>query len=196
MTRNRGKIIGIAFILTLGLVVQGSALAAPPAVPLKLLAFAVNLNATHPSRASGFVEISIERWSMDEERSDLLRALAQGQDSLLRSLREAPRVGYIRTPDSIGWDLHYAHATPDPNGGTRIFLGTDRRIAFWESFNNTRSLDYPFTLIEIHLDAKGKGEGRLSIATKIIPNTDGKYLTLEDYSAEPVRLQEVHVVKK
>jgi len=131
------------------------------------------------------------------ERGEFLASFHQkGQDALLKALQETPRVGYVRTPDSIAWDLHYAHQTSDPNGGQRIFLATDRRIAFWESFNHTRSLDYPFTLIELHLGANGRGEGKLSIATKITENQDGRYLTLEDYSAEPVRLQDVHVEKK
>jgi len=184
-------------ILALGLLVQGSALAAPPGTPLRLVAFAINLNSTHPGRSSGIVEIVIERWSSEEERGALLTALHQGgQDALLKALQKAPRVGYIRTPDSIAWDLHYAHQRPDSNGGQRIFLGTDRRIAFWESFNNTRSLDYPFTLVELHLGANGRGDGQLSIATKITEGTDGHYLHLEDYSAEPVRLQDVHTETK
>jgi hypothetical protein len=176
---------------------QGSAATAPPATPLKLTAFAINLGANRPAAKAGIVQIAIERWSSDAERSELLDAFRlHGQDGLLKALRENPKVGYIRTPDSLAWDLHYAHTTPEPNGGTRIFLATDRRIAFWEAVNNTRSLDYPFTLIEIHLGSDGKGEGRMSIATKVVADANGKFLHLEDFSIEPTRLQSVHVEKK
>jgi len=184
--------------LVLGLIVLGlrTATAAPPTPPFKLTAFAINLGSNRPAATAGTVEISIERLSTEQERDELIGSLRNGQDSLLKALQENPRVGYIRTPDSIGWDLHYAHATPTPDGGTRIFIATDRRIKYWEAFNNTRSLDYPFTLIEIHLGPDGKGEGRMSIATKVVPDANGKLLRLEDFSIEPTRLQNVHLAKK
>jgi hypothetical protein len=200
--REKTVLIGIALALALGLVLgmggSGSALAAAqPTTPLKLTAFAINLGANRPAAKAGIVEIVIERWSSDAERSELLDALRlHGQDGLLKSLQENPRVGYIRTPDSLAWDLHYAHVSPDPGGGQRIFLATDRRIAFWESFNNTRSLNYPFTLVEMHLGPNGKGEGRMSIATKVVADSNGKFLHLEDFAAEPTRLQDVHAEKR
>jgi hypothetical protein len=199
MIENRGEkstaiLAGIAGLLGLGLF--ATLATAQPSTPLRLTAFAINLGANHPAAQAGIVEIVIERWSTEQERSELLGSLRKSQDSLLTALRENPRVGYIRTPDSIAWDIHYAHVTPEFGGGSRIFLATDRRIAFWEAFNDTRSLNYPFTLIEIHMDPNGKGEGRMSIATKVIADADGKFLRLEDYSVEPVRLQQVHVQKK
>ncbi|HTQ79113.1 MAG TPA: hypothetical protein VMM92_03895 [Thermoanaerobaculia bacterium] len=185
----------LSLVLSLGL--TGPASAQLPSPPVRLTAFAINLNAAGraPAREASVVEIVIERWSAPDERGALLGALSQGESALLSALQKTPRVGYIRTPDSVALDLHYAHLSPDPNGGQRIFLATDRRIGFWEGFHNTRSLDYPFTLIEIHMGPDGKGEGRMSIATKVYADKDG-YLRLEDYSAEPVRLQEVHLEKK
>jgi hypothetical protein len=194
MTPKRAPAIlaGIAFLLALG-----SATAAAPTTPLRLTAYAINLGANRPAARAGIVEIVIERWSSDTERSELLSTFERhGQDGLLKALQENPRVGYIRTPDSLAWDLHYAHVRPDPNGGERIFIATDRRIAFWEAFNNTRSLRYPFTLIEIHLVANGQGEGKMSIATRVVADSSGRFLHLEDFSAEPTRLQNVHVEKK
>ncbi len=198
MTRNNGKVVGIVGSLMLALIVLGlrSAAAAPPTPPFKLTAFAINLGSNRPAATAGTVEISIERLSTEQERNELLSSLQKGQDNLLKALHENPRVGYIRTPDSIGWDLHYAHVTPTPDGGTRIFLATDRRINYWEAFSNTRSLDYPFTLIEIHLGPDGKGEGKMSIATKVVPDANGKLLRLEDFSIEPTRLQNIQVAKK
>jgi hypothetical protein len=193
--KNREKfaLAGLALLLALG-----SAIAAPePATPLRLTAYAINLGANHPAARAGVVEIVIERWSSDAERSELLNAFRQhGQDGLLKALQENPRVGYIRTPDTVAWDLHYAHVSEDPNGGRRIFLATDRRIAFWEAFNNTRSLNYPFTLAEIHLGPNGHGEGQLSIATKVVADANGRFLHLENFSFEPTRLEDVHVDKK
>ena len=91
----------------------------------------------------------------------------------------------------LGWDLHYASETPTDDGGKDIVIATDRPIRFWESANLTRTLRYPFTIIEIHLDKDGKGEGRMSVATKLSMSKDGKTLELENYSTQPVILEKV-----
>jgi hypothetical protein len=163
--------------------------------PLKLTAYAVNMAATRPAAQASIVDIRIDRWSSDQERQMLRDTLrAQGADNLLGALQKTPRVGFIRTPDSVAWDIHYARMMPGDDGGTRILLGTDRRMSFWELTNRERSVDYPFTIIEIRLDRNGKGEGRMSIATKVTADDEGD-IHLEDYSAEPVRLQNVQVRK-
>ena len=51
-------------------------------------------------------------------------------------------------------------------------LVTDRRIGFWEAANQPRSIDYPFTVIELRLNSDGEGEGKMSIATKIIADKE------------------------
>jgi len=163
--------------------------------PLKLTAYAVNMAATRPAAQASIVDIRIDRWSSDQERQTLHDTLrAQGADNLLSALQKTPRVGFIRTPDSVAWDIHYARMMPGDDGGTRILLGTDRRMSFWELTNRERSVDYPFTIIEIRLDRNGKGEGRMSIATKVTADDEGD-IHLEDYSAEPVRLQNVQLRK-
>jgi hypothetical protein len=190
--RFRPLAAGAVFVL---LVLGATAVAAQPAVPLKLTAFAVNFDADRPAARANVVEINIERWSTEGERNALLDTLRKsGSDALLDALQKTERVGYIRTPDSIGWDLHYAKARPTGDGGQRIVIATDRRIGFWELYNNTRSTDYPFTVIEIRLDKDGHGEGRLSVATRVIPGEDGE-IELENYSAQPVLLNDVKIRK-
>jgi len=68
---------------------------------------------------------------------------------------------------------------------------TDRRIGFWEAANQPRSIDYPFTVIEMRLNRDGEGEGKMSIATKITLDKDKKMLELENYGTQPVLLQNV-----
>jgi hypothetical protein len=170
--------------------------------PLKLVSFAVDLGVSNLSRRhrlglpgarrAGIVEINVDRWSSDQERDSLLDTLrTQGENSLLTSLQETKRVGFIRTPDRLGWDLHYATETPTSDGGKDIVIATDRPIRFWEAANLTRTLRYPFTVIEIHLDKDGKGEGRMSTAAKLSMSKDGKTLELENYSTQPVILERV-----
>jgi len=156
--------------------------------PERFTALAVNME----RGGSGPVEIVVNRSSTEGERDRLLQTLLDnGPDKLLDVLRDMPRVGYIRTPESIGYDIHYARRAPLPDGGERVVLVTDRRIGFWEASNRPRSIDYPFTVIELHLNPDGEGEGKISVATKITADKENKIVTLENYATQPVLLQSV-----
>lgn len=184
----------MAAALTAGLAAASTStltLAQTKGTPERFTALAVNMSNVGRSGANT-IEIAVDRWSTDAERDRLLTTLMErGADKLLDVLREMRRVGYIRSPNSLGYDLHYARRTPLPDGGERVVLATDRPVGFWEAVNQPRSLDYPFTIIELHLNADGEGEGKLSIATKIVADKDSKTVVLEDYANQPVRLTSV-----
>ena len=80
---------------------------------------------------------------------------------------------------------------PLPEGGERIVLVTDRRIGFWEAANQPRSIDYPFTVIELRINRDGEGEGKMSIATKVIYDKKDNMITLENFQTQPVQLTNV-----
>lgn len=164
-------------------------------LPLHLTAWAVNMS-NIGTGSNAIVNITIERWSTDEERQQLITAfLEKGPDKLLDTLQDLKRVGFIRLPTTLGYDLHFARETPLPEGGHRIVIATDRRISFAEARNRPRSIDYPFTLIEIRLKPDGTGEGKMSVATKISYNKKDKVIELENYASEPVRLTNVKIEK-
>jgi hypothetical protein len=74
---------------------------------------------------AGTVLFNVTRWSTDEERQRLVDTLiAKGPDELLEVLHDNRSTGTIRTPDSLGYDLRYAHQTPTADGGRRIVLAT------------------------------------------------------------------------
>jgi hypothetical protein len=173
--------VGLALLSTIG----------SAAIVERYVATAISIGS--PGRAAaGTVEIAIERWSTDAERDRLMAALLEkGPDKLLDELQQLPRVGYIRTPNSIGYDLHYARKAPGEDGGEHVVLATDRYIAFWEAVNRPRTIDYPFTLIELHIGPEGKGEGKMSIATKIMYDKKKSEIVLENYQSQPVLLTEV-----
>lgn len=153
-------------------------------------AFAINMSGI--GSGAGTVDIVIERWSSKAEEAALQQAFAdKGPEKLLDALRDTKRVGYIRSPQSTGWDLRFATQFQDEEGGRRIYLLTDRRMSFREVRNNGRTMDYPFTLIELHLDRNGEGEGRASIMTRITLNKKTGQIELENYGIQPVSLTKV-----
>lgn len=194
--------------LALTTVLDGAPIGVSPAqeggltLPLRLSAFAVSMSNVATGK-SAVMDIRITRWSTQAEREALITtAVEKGQDQLLRALQRMPDHGRISIPGwtgpdphnaRLGWELHYAFNTPGEDGGQRIGIATDRYIGMWEARNQPRTMDYPFSLIEIRLDKSGKGVGKMAVATKIEFDKNKKQLVLENYSSEPVRLNEVKI---
>jgi hypothetical protein len=89
--------------------------------PERFTAMAVNIGGAPVRWTTQTVQIVVNRWSTEAERNRLLSVLReQGPEKLLDVLRDMPRVGYIRTPDSIGYDLRYSQRTPGEDGGERF----------------------------------------------------------------------------
>lgn len=163
--------------------------------PIHFSAFNVSMQ----TGAAGMTDIVIERWTVDAERQSLLDVLAgakwgeEGQAKLLKALQKIdPRVGFIRTANSLGWDLKYAWESMLPDGTRQIVIGTDKRVSTMAAMSGGRAMDYPFTIIEMRFppnDPKNKGTGKMLVASSVIVK-DGK-LQLENYGQEPVRLTEI-----
>jgi hypothetical protein len=165
--------------------------------PLRFSAFNVSM----PTGMSGVTEIAIERWTTTAERTKLLGLVETakygegGQRKLLDALQKVkPRVGFIRTPNSIGWDLRYAVETTLPDGTRQIVIGTDKPVSFGAAASDSRAMDYPFTLIEMRMKPNEKGEGKMLAATSI--TTKNGRMELENYGQEPVRLTEITETQK
>jgi hypothetical protein len=163
--------------------------------PEKFTAFAVDISNLSPGARTTPVDIVINRWSTNQERDRLLTVFREkGQDGLLTELQKLPVVGYINTPGSLRYDLHFARQRPEPDGGRMIFLMTDRYIGAWEAANRPRTIDYPFMLIQLQVDKNGNGVGKASIYTKITQTKDGT-IELENFADQPVMLTQVRKVE-
>jgi hypothetical protein len=154
-------------------------------------AFAVNMGGLSPA-GSGMVDIIIDRWSSDAERERLLQTFKeQGPQKLLDALQDTKRVGAIRPAQGLGWDLRFAMQEPGEDGGRRIVIVTDRPIGYAEAVRRPRTMDYPFTVIELRLNADGEGEGRASIATRLTWHERTNTIEIENYDTQPVLLNRV-----
>jgi hypothetical protein len=152
--------------------------------PLRFSAFGVSMQAG----VSGRIEIAIERWTTDQERIALLNLLAEkGQDKLVDALQDIKgRLGYIRTSNSLGWSLKYCRDNRLPDGTRQIVIATDKPVSFLAQVRGSRTLDYPFTLLELRMQEDGKGEGKMLAQTAL--NVKNGRLEIENYGQEPVRL--------
>ena len=188
----RGLIPAVAVCTTIVVALTGPARAVQTSGDVeRFTAFAVNMGDFGPAR-SDMVEIVISRWSTAAERDRLVNVLFdKGADALLAALQDTASVGYIRTPNSLAYDLRFAKEIPGEDGGRRIILVTDRPIGMWEAVHRPRTIDYPFTLIEIRVNRDGEGEGKMSIAARITANKASNTIELEDYAIQPVRLMSV-----
>ena len=139
------KLALAALALSAALGTPGSGVSAQ-SVNETFTAFAINMN-SGPKTAT--VDIKIERWSTDAERQTLLGILLEEKDkykanqALLKALQKMPKAGYIRTPNTLAWDLRYARQNPMEDGGRQIVVGTDRPVGFWEARNQPRTHGLP-----------------------------------------------------
>ncbi len=160
-------------------------------------ATANNMSGVGRSGVIGPVDIIINRYSTVEERNRFLAVLSErGPDALLNAFRDAPSIGRLAAPGRLGYELRYAVELPGEDGGRRIVVATDRRMSFMEARNQPRTVDYPFTVVELKMDGDGKGEGRASIYAKIEVDKDNNTIVLEDFGIQPVTLMNVRASRK
>ena len=154
--------------------------------------------------ANQTIRINIDRWSNPSQREHLIATfLEKKQDGLLRELEKQPELGRFNFPGymgpdpnntmRLGTDIRYAMSFPGQDGGRRIVVITPRVIGFREAANQPRTADYPFTLFEMRFDKSGKGEGRMAYATQINFDKKNNTIELENYSSEPVRLNNLEL---
>ena len=190
---SRASSLAIPMALALGFALSLVAAPAPAeeGLPASFSAIAVNMGVRGP-RGQIRIDMTVNRWSSDEERAVLIEAAkASGSRSLADALRQQERVGRIREIQGLGWDLQYSRVFPTPDGGQQIVLATDRPLDFAEMARATRSRDYNVTLIVLTLDAEGSGEGQLMLGAEFSWNEEKNQLTIEHFSSEPVRLTSV-----
>jgi hypothetical protein len=184
--------IGIRILLaTTALVVCAapSSQAQSNAEPEEFTTFAVNMGSLTVGTTATVI-ITVNRWSTQAEKDKLFVILREkGMKAFLDELQKAKRVGTLRTPQSVGYDLRLAFEEPGKDGGRRVLIATDRPVGFSEATNRPHSIEYPFTVIDMQLKPDGTGEGTMSIAAKFIPA--GKTVIVENYDTQPVRLNRI-----
>jgi len=124
------------------------------------------------------------------EASRLISILQEnGQNDLLREL-EKQKVGTFALGGQIGRDINAAEVT-NVDGRIRVRAVFARWLGFGELRGGYRSLDYPFTYIELFVDPRTrKGEGTFIPAAQIrFRSKNGRNeIQIEDFGTFPGKL--------
>ena len=106
------------------------------------------------------VNVHVEQFSTPEDRKALTDAFARsGQHGLVDVLEKTKSKGRIRTPCGVSDEIKYIFELPSEKAHLRLI--TDRRIAFGEAYNSTRSKKYSIGAVDLFLTPDGKGSGTL-----------------------------------
>jgi hypothetical protein len=140
--------------------------------------------------------LTIEDRTSASEAGRAIATLAEGgQDALLKEL-QGKKLGRFSLDGQLGHDLNFVNETRTANGSRRITILFERWMNLFELRSGARSEDYPFTYIELILDASGKGEGTLIPAARIY--FDKKHeneVDVENFGIYPARLAGVELRK-
>ena len=119
----------------------------------------------------------------------------KGQKDLVDALQKQKETGWVRARgQSISnfprETLRYAKQV-DLGDRRRIFLALDRPISFSEAVYRPRWRDYDVSLIVMDVDKEGKGMGQVAMGVRLMADTENDRLIIEDFSTEPVRLNNI-----
>jgi hypothetical protein len=185
-----------AGVLALGIIYSQAVGAQSSAEAQRFTAFAVNMTNSATGNNSK-VEMVVDRWSTEAEREALASMFVeQGTSGLLKMFQERTRIGYVRVAGRLGNDVAYARQVWHSDGSRRISLITARRLSFNEVDRDAPTVDYPFTFIELRLDAKDAGQGNMSVGAKIKLHQKDDLIEHEDFSAGTVFLRGVKGSRK
>jgi hypothetical protein len=112
------------------------------------------------------------------------------EGSLAAAIKKANTVGILWTSENVGYSIKYAYRLPQPDGGERIILATDRRVGAWSNLwkptDSATTPDYAFSIIELRVNSKGQGEGKGPIGGKVAVDADAKTVAVDGYGTLPV----------
>jgi hypothetical protein len=196
---SRTYLIGTLALLSLVTLVPAGSTAADEKLEERYNAFGVAMGAG----AAGVLNITITRYSTEEERKLLVDSLAKdGQEKTVDLLRKQKETGFARTQSGAGmkgWPsvrLHYAHQTQQ-DGKRVVVLVTDRNMTMAERASGGRSVDYDVSALVMVLEpVEGdeklieKGQGTLYRAAKLSFDKDNK-LNVEYLGTQPIRLTDI-----
>ena len=134
--------------------------------------------------------LTIDNFTPEAEVARLGELLKSGgQDALMKAVTKEKR-GTIQIGTQLGRDINAVWVSEGPEGERKITALSERWIGVFETRRGSRSLDYPFTFIELYIESNGKGDGEMIPAAKLRVK-DSKNWEVENFGIYPARLVSV-----
>ena len=151
------------------------------------------INMSGGSASTGFT-LTIEARTSDEEAQRYREILArESQDDLLKAIRNN-NLGYIAATGQTRRDLLVVREG-QIEGNRRIIAVFERWQRFYEVRGGYRSTDYPYSIIEIVFDQKGRGTGTFvglaQVRMRLDKKTEQWRLEIENFGSFPAKVMGV-----
>src|SRR4051812_33905853 len=132
------------------------------------------------------VDIEITQWSTDLDHRMLARTvLEQGAMAFSHDLAGRSSLGWIGIGDRE-FTIRYAWQTTDRDGGRRIYVASDEPIVLMpREFRKFADPD-PMLFLELRLDARGDGAGKLSDAVRLSVDQSRNVIELREWDRRPL----------
>lgn len=124
------------------------------------------------------IDIRINRYNTDEEIKNFADILVEGGQSRLREALAKEDVGQLSATGQVGVPIAIARKFTQGDK-TNIRVVTVRTLSFVELRYSGRSVDYPFTILQLELDQEGKGTGTAIGAASIRFNREKNTYEIE-----------------
>ena len=182
------KLLIVVLLLAAPVWVRAQAPGPAVTAPEVFTATAQAKNAT--GAVSGTLEARVSRYTPDFDRGAVETALRNGgYPGFLTALRKAPEVGQLIVAGGQPFAIRYAREKVEA-GARTIVLVTDRPVYFIGGGRGepTKPREgFEVAVVQIQLDASGKGSGMMAGAARVRPDGDGGVL-LDDYAEQPIAL--------
>ncbi len=186
-TRNIGLVFAVIFFLSIAVSIK----AQPGTETYTGTILSYGSRSNTRTVTSSFT-LKINGSTSDEKVTGFLKLLQDGgQTDLLNGIKNE-NLGTFSISGNLARTVNVVREV-QMDGKTRIHIAFERWTQFAEFRGGYRSLDYPFTYIELMIDpATGKGEGTYIAAAQIRWKKDksgnGYHVEIEDFATFPARL--------
>jgi hypothetical protein len=176
---------------SVSMIVLAAALSVPQAGPhpqtFDLVATA-SPNAAAKGGITVAMTVQLDRYTPEHELKTMTDGLKyDGYKGFLNALREAPRVGTLDVAGQT-FGIRWAREVPNANGRI-ISLVTDQPVFFVGGGRKDAKPKggYEVAVIQLVLDASGKGTGTMAAAARVKPGGETG-VRIDNYAEKPVQL--------
>lgn len=136
------------------------------------------------------ITIRVYGQTSDEQVNEYLEIIREGKKGELRRVLEKVKgIGRINADGRVGTEMAVVRERQTENGKL-INIVTARNLPFIELYISGRTVDYPFSVVQLMVDENGKGQGSVILAARIRFNAEGA-LEIESYGLQPFQLVNV-----